>query len=374
MYNKYIRKIKNVIYPIIKNIMFYIGKIIILNSYSKKTPHMEKIKKILFVHIAYLGDTLFTTPVISEMKKKYPNIEIYYLTYTKNFNMLENNRDIKELLDFANVTKSEINEYKFDIAIDFTSNFKTISLLLKTNIPYRVGTNTIGLGFLFSKNVKKPNGHLIKQYFSFVRSFGIEYHNNKPKYFISEKEKETSKEWIIKHNIKKPIIVIHISAGWEAKRWNIKNFNKIINNFPKINFIIIGAKEDEFLYNKLKIKYNNVYAFFGTNIRLSSAIIGESDLFIGHDSFPLFIAEALNVSSISLFGPTNPRFSAPKDLTKHEVIFTNVKCRPKNNKQYCNTYAGREGCNDYICMKNIMPSEVIKIIKKKKMNENIISR
>lgn len=85
-----------------------------------------------------------------------------------------------------------------------------------------------------------------------------------------------------------------------------------------------------------------------------------SDLFIGSDSGPLYIAEAVGTKTISLFGPTNPLFSAPRGK-EHTCIYNKLFCSAEDNEQNCILIAGLN-CKTIDCMKMIKPDDVYKAV------------
>ena len=57
-------------------------------------------KKILIIKLGALGDVVRTIPILSAIKEKYPNSEIYWLTKKDSVEILENNPNINKILVF----------------------------------------------------------------------------------------------------------------------------------------------------------------------------------------------------------------------------------------------------------------------------------
>ena len=55
-------------------------------------------EKILIIATRQIGDTLITTPLISAIKKKWPNAQIDFLGYNNSLSMLSGNTDLNSVI------------------------------------------------------------------------------------------------------------------------------------------------------------------------------------------------------------------------------------------------------------------------------------
>ena len=112
---------------------------------------------------------------------------------------------------------------------------------------------------------------------------------------------------------------------------------------------------------------------FPENVRkmtIDIDLISTCSLFISGDTGPLYIAEGLNVSTLSLFGPTDPGLYAPRNIytgAVHKYLWKNPACSPcyttitairTGNKKYwrhktfiCNT--GTHECLNELSVKEV---------------------
>jgi ADP-heptose:LPS heptosyltransferase len=172
------------------------------------------------------------------------------------------------------------------------------------------------------------------------------------------------------YDFNKPLVCIHITSGWDAKRWSLKNFEKLIERLIKdLNYevAVIGDVGDLKEYEQIVASLQkNIYEkklidlFFQLTLINSAALIKRADVFIGSDSVPLHIAGAVDTPSIGLFGPTNPDFSNPMG-NKHIVLYKKLFCSAGMDNQYCTRNAGKT-CKTLDCMKSITVDEVIDCI------------
>jgi ADP-heptose:LPS heptosyltransferase len=62
---------------------------------------------------------------------------------------------------------------------------------------------------------------------------------------------------------------------------------------------------------------NDIPTLAPPNLRSLAALLSRARLFVGNDSGPGHIAAAVNTTTLSLFGPTEPRVWAPQNAAGH---------------------------------------------------------
>ena len=90
-------------------------------------------KKILIINTYGIGDVLFTTPVISNLRRAYPHASIAYLANRRTADFLKLNCDIAQVFVYerdefvGNSSKylelfNSIKQQAFDVVFDFSLN------------------------------------------------------------------------------------------------------------------------------------------------------------------------------------------------------------------------------------------------------------
>lgn len=59
-----------------------------------------------------------------------------------------------------------------------------------------------------------------------------------------------------------------------------------------------------------------------------AAVLARLDLFVGNDTGPAHLAEAVGTPTVRLFGPADPRRWGPLDRTRHRIVRRAVACSP----------------------------------------------
>ena len=127
--------------------------------------------KILLVQLSFLGDTILSTPVISGLKKVYPEAHISVMTTLLSSALIENDPFVHEIIVFdkrgkeksiSGVVKKahEIRKKGFDKVYSLHRSYRTSILLFLAGIPERIGFSDAKMSFLYTEQRKKKlDGH-----------------------------------------------------------------------------------------------------------------------------------------------------------------------------------------------------------------------
>jgi len=141
----------------------------------------------------------------------------------------------------------------------------------------------------------------------------------------------------------KHLVAIHPGSKWPLKQWSIEKFAQLIRELPKRGYKLLLLGEE------FEIEPDNNIAYaFRTSLRELIALIASSAAFIGNDSGPLHIAEAVRTPAVGIFGPTHPALGYAPTGPGAKVLGVELKCRP------CTLY-GDNRCRlpEQLCMERI---------------------
>jgi len=289
----------------------------------------------------------------------FPCYESPYCSKIKNFNLCKNNINYNKIYDYfeelikikypnfivnnevvlknsTTVLKNNINKYKYYIP----NNMKIGDTVIISGHIKRIyeNNNNQKLNIYFHKNnihinilENNPYCNLYthdddyvvtlkeKRLYPQVMGNYIDHVGNKPKLFLTDKEIQWAKKQINKYNIKNlPVLAIHTDGETQGNLiWNIKNYQKIVDNL-KDNFFIIQigyAKE----YFKTGNKFDNKtlknvcqeLRYYNKNCgfpnwenekisRMMMSIISQCDFYLGLNTGSCHIATAFNKPVISI--------------------------------------------------------------------------
>ncbi len=150
------------------------------------------------------------------------------------------------------------------------------------------------------------------------------------------------------------LIGIHAGARPPARRWPAARFAAVADDLARrhdAHIILIGGPGEEEIVATVAERMDTRALNLAGRASLGglAALLARLDLFIGNDSGPAHLAEAVGAPTVRLFGPADVDRWAPLDRTRHVVVRHPVACSP----------CGYWECPiDHRCLRRIDPTDV----------------
>ena len=280
-----------------------------------------------------LGDCIQLFDLITSLKTKFKNTEIYYLGAHENHfqnSLKEYNISIPTLnmnlqyfgfrwkhllLTSKNIKKTSID--KFDLIIDLQSKIRNTLILKRIPSNYFYSST---LNYFFSSHKKKylntkNNLNLILDNIGMLINEEISHEiydidNIDKKYFEEAKR-------ILPDN---KYIGISLTQGnvYRKKSWSIIKFINLSKSLEEKGYkpVFFVKKEEKDLINKIKSENNSaIFPELNTNMScpaLVTAMATRLDKAVSIDNGVMHMMGLANIPMIVLFGPTNSEKFAPK--------------------------------------------------------------
>jgi len=303
--------------------------------------------RIAIVRLSALGDIIQSMIVIQFIRNRYPQCTIDWVVDKKFSEIVILNNLVDNVIEIrlSEIKKSKnifhlIEHFaelrkvpKYDFVIDTQG-------LLKSAIISKIIPSIETIGF----DRKSARESLASFFYS--RSFNIPYETNVIERYclliskalnikISRKnilDKESIFQIPKNNNSEERIVSIIIGASFDSKVYPIENYRLIIEQLDS-KFICLWGNNSEFkLAKKLSEINSKIFVPEKTTIAKLLEIISTSSLVIGGDTGPTHLAWALNIPSITLFGPT-PGYRNMFESRKNLKLESGSKVNPyKINK------------------------------------------
>jgi len=319
---------------------------------------------ILVINPFGIGDCLFTTPVIREIKKNIPGCKVSYWCNERVRGIFENNPyienifalsrgDLKKIFRVSKIQgiKSllslllRLKKNKFDLAFDFSLDHRYGLITKLLGIKRRIGFNYKNRGRFLTEKLDVEgydSRHIVEYYLDLLKFIEIVPQDKHLDLFTSNADEIYADLLFADYGIKKDDLVIGIAPGAGAswgvdarlKHWQPENFSCLID---KINLsfnakvILLGDASEKNISEKIvsncRIKPLDLVG--ATNLKQMVALVKNLGVLITNDGGPLHIAAALGVKTVSIFGPVDDTVYGPyPSSNRHIVIKANIDCRP----------------------------------------------
>ena len=332
----------------------------------------KKKRRILVIRCGRLGDTAISSVILDPLRHIFKNAEIDWVTKSEVAGIFS--------------CESDINPIRF--------NHTTIPLLIDIN-KIRIIVKSLFNPYdaIFNLEVSKKYDNLVK-FTRALKKFGRPYHqipdertehrakhqmriikkcsSNYPEEIAIPKIKcKPLKALSGIFDIRKQFLIISPSTSKFGKKnhrgyrnWTFENW-KILIGFlidkTDFNIVLTGTKEEYNYFKDLHTKNERVLNLAGKlSLTEFATAMKFAKYVIGVDSASVHVASAVGSEKIiALYGPTYIESSKPYETRPNQVyiLSKNLPCSP------CYATSVIENCSDNICMKKIMPTDIINIIK-----------
>ncbi|MDP2940845.1 MAG: lipopolysaccharide heptosyltransferase II [Candidatus Omnitrophota bacterium] len=332
-------------------------------------------KRILIFNVNWLGDVLFSTAAIRNIRRNFPRGFIACVIPSRCYPVLKGNPHLDEIIIFderdrhKNIFSKlsfirQLKLKKFDTVFLLHRSFSRALICRLAGIAERIGYYTRKRAFLLTRKItppKKDSLHRIDYYLNVLDAAGLKAEDRFPEFFISDEDKDFAEEFLKRQKVGKGDFIAALNPGgnWSPKRWPVESWaelaDKLIERL-RAKVIITGAHNDLKLAEaiKAKMRHQPIVACGALNLKQLGALIKKTDVYVSADSGPLHIASALGAKKIiALFGPTSVDVTGPYPAKNTVVLQKDVGCKIPCYQVHC---------RDNRCMKAITPDEVMERI------------
>lgn len=283
-------------------------------------------KKIIVINLMYIGDLLFTTPLLHVLRRNYPAAEINMLADEKNALVLKYNPNLSKLIgidkkgyhnklgNYIELIR-QIRREKYDLAINLHANERASAIAAFSGAKEIIGFSARGLGFLFTKLSKeRADIHQADAYLEVLRTIGVKDFSNNGLEIWTDKASQIKADslWPKAFNSVK-VIGLNTGGSWPTKRWTKEGFAKLADRLLESGYgaAFFGGPMDkadveEILSLMVHKTSRLLKVFTGTTTLLEmAALVKKCAALVSGDSGPMHIAVAQKVPVISIFGPSN---------------------------------------------------------------------
>ncbi|OGU61224.1 MAG: hypothetical protein A2X64_06590 [Ignavibacteria bacterium GWF2_33_9] len=327
-----------------------------------------KINSILIIRLSSIGDIVLTTHFIRNLRIKYPDANIDFITF-ENFNeILKFNPRLNRLFS---VNKSELKSNKLNVkssdSIVFDPNSYDLIVDLQKN---KYSKNIIGKSSAKIFRINKHRLHKLSLVYlkkSLINNYSIPLNYSIPELKIGddglglefwlEKDELNILSKIEKHD--KLNISFAPGAAHKTKQLPVSTIIEVMMKVKeKYNCTIslLGGKSEIELGKQIENQLNfNIQNFCGNlTLQETASKINTSDLLITNDTGLMHIAAARQVPIITFFGSSVRELGFEPFRVKNKIIEKDLWCRP------C-SHIGRSFCplGHFRCMKSISVVEIL---------------
>ncbi len=298
----------------------------------------SEIRKILCIKPRGIGDIILSTIILENLIQHFKDVKIDYLTEDFAVNAVENNPMVNKVLsmkskEFPLKVAARIRKEKYDMILDLWSNPRSAQITFLTGVKYRVGFAYRGRKYAYNilASSGRGNYHSAEHNLELLKALDVPIVSKKIYFNVSSIDDEKAQTYLKRIEIgDRKIIGIIPSGGWQSKRCDASKWAEICMALSKkynVIFLILWGPEDKEDANYIKDKLGEkVFLAPPTTVSEMGGFIRNCSLIVANDSGPMHMSSAMGVTTLGLFGPTNPRMHGPYSDKSDYVIKEDLHC------------------------------------------------
>lgn len=335
-------------------------------------------EKILVVQTSFLGDAVLSTPLLSEIRRLFPEAKVALLCAPRARQLFEANPDIDELLtdDKRGVGRGPLGVWRmarelrsrgFTIAISPHRSLRSALLLFLAGIPLRVGFRQSMGWFLYHRTVDRdPTRHDVERNLALLEPFGVRANGGAARLRVEPAAAVAQEVERLLHSlgIRRAGRVVGVNPGsvWPTKRWPAEGYAELIVRLKqdyRCQVLVFGGPDDEPIVERIQALSGNVGVSLAGKMDLQqlACALDWCDVFITNDSGPMHVAVARGIPVVAIFCATTPALGFYPYTSKAVVVEKALPCRP------CSSHGGRRcplGTEE--CMRSIKAEDVLRAV------------
>jgi heptosyltransferase-3 len=312
---------------------------------------LRECRRALVVKLRHHGDVLLSTPVLSVLKARAPELEVDALVYDDTLQMLEGHPALSQLFFVGRKWKERralarlslerhllrsLRARGYDLLVHLSEQPRGAWLARLLGVRYSVAPAMPGRGKFWRDSfthlyplVVGNRRHQVELNLDALRRIGVQPAiAERSVRFVPGADAERRIDQLIDNA---PFIHMHPASRWLFKCWPAEQNAQLIDRFAVEGHrvVLTSAPEEvgfiQAIVDKSQAKTVNLAGQL--SIKELGALTARAQLFVGVDSMPMHLAAAMGTPTVALFGPSGEHEWGPWNVERR-VVTTTHTCRP----------------------------------------------
>lgn len=295
------------------------------------------IRRILVIEPWNIGDVVLATPILSELRARFPDAHIAILAKSYARELLEESGLVDEVIECDLPWTAQKNKYRvtpavvrdlrgliqrlrrqrFDVTLDARMDIRSNMLAAAIGAQRRIGYDVGGGGWLLTDVLpsRRDDTHKIDDWLALLPLIGGDSPTKVPKrraptLSVDEEEKSAARRKLrAGRGDGGPLVGYHPGGSHPGKRWPREQFQQLIRELKisvgGTHVVFLGPDEQD------SGDWPVESVIVRSSLRELMAAISCCDVFVCNDSGPMHVADGLGVPVVAIFEVGNPQWFGP---------------------------------------------------------------
>lgn len=313
----------------------FVGRVA-ASPFRRRRKQFPPIEKVLVIEPWNIGDVVLVTPLLFELRRRFPSTRISLLGRAYARDLLEGSGLVDEVIaaDLPwtaqehkyRITPAvargmrtlvrELRRRRFDVTLDSRMDVRSNLLAAATGASRRVGYSIGGGGWLLTDYLPgdRDDSHKIDDWLALLSlvdpASSPPTGRIRPRLVIGDNERRNGEKQIAAvAGAERPTIGYHPGGSHPGKRWPPGQFRELMMQLQRT----LGGRHVVFLGpDEMDVdEWPAGVAVVRASLREFMAQVSCCDVFVCNDSGPMHIADALAVPVVAIFEVGNPQWFGP---------------------------------------------------------------
>ena len=289
--------------------------------------------RILVVQTTGIGDTIFCTAPIADLRESFPRAHIAAFVDRRRTALLQHNPRLNELIPYPGkyrrvfATVRELKRRAFDLAIIQHANDPDVVPLVAAAQPrWMIGYQSHTFSLLYS--VKLPpadragGAHTLDARLALCRAAGAAGTHWGMELYPGPQDEQHASQALARTGLRGPV-ALNLGGSLPSKRWPRHHWHELLALLEARNqpAILLGGPEEAELARELAAAHRGCAALAGElKLMASAALVRLCSAHVSADTGLLHAGLALKVPTVALFGPDDPHWTGPYPRQERAVV------------------------------------------------------
>ncbi len=326
-------------------------------------------RRIVVLQLSFIGDMVFTTPLLDELRECFPGAEITVVGKPVALGVLEDHPSVDRTIAYDKQSADRgargllrialaVRRLRPDVVLGVTRSGRTAALARLSRAPLRIGFDGPLRALAFTHTVARDDEHrsFPERPLGLLEPLGIRPAPRRLHLVVGPARLERARARLAAAGWRdEPLVAIAPGANYATKRWPERHVAALLDTLlagGRLRPALFGGPAERGLIARLVRGRPGVLDRGDLPLADATAEIALARVLLAGDSGPAHIARALGVPTVILVGPTDPRQVA--DGGPLTTLRLGLECQP------CSP-GGDDRCplGHHRCLEDLAPGAVL---------------
>ena len=303
------------------------------------SPLQRPPRRVALVLLSAIGDVVHAMPVATSLRRAWPDCRLTWVIQPTGRELVRPMPDVSEFLTFRRRSgmaglrefldfRERVAGRRFDLVVDLQVYLKAGLLTWMLDAPVKLGfdrARSRDLNGLFVTHRIPPHEpqHVQDQYFEFLEHLGVPVVEEWD-FAFSPEEREARRRFF--SELDGPALAVVLKTTREGKDWILERYARVLEVAREelgLVPVLVGSEAPaeraaaEEVCRRCRVE---PVVALRNDLRRLAWILDGSALYLGPDTGPLHVADALGTPTVGLYGYTDPKRVGPYRPEFRELV------------------------------------------------------